>query len=111
LPVTANGSFALEGELFSPDMDGYLDVMQATYNMAQPSCLGTVRIYDERGRLIRTLFKNQLLGSTGSFSWNGVKDDQTKASIGIYVVVFEAFSLDGGLMYSGRKAVTLAGNL
>ena len=111
LPVTANGSFALEGELFSPDMDGYLDVMQATYNMAQPSCLGTVRIYDERGRLIRTLFKNQLLGSTGSFSWNGVKDDQTKASIGIYVIVFEAFSLDGGLMYSGRKAVTLAGNL
>lgn len=111
LPVTVNGSFALESDLFSPDMDGYLDVMQATYSMAQPSCLGTVSIYDERGRLIRTLFKNQLLGSTGSFSWNGVKDDQTKASIGVYVIVFEAFSLDGGLLYTGRKAVTLAGNI
>ncbi|MFM7596628.1 MAG: lamin tail domain-containing protein [Flavobacteriales bacterium] len=111
LPVTVNGSFALEGALFSPDMDGYLDVMQASYQLAQPNCLGTVSIYDERGRLIRTLFKNQLMATEGSFSWNGVKDDQTKASIGIYVVVFEAFSLDGGLMYSGRKAVTLAGNL
>ena len=111
LPVTANGSFALEGELFSPDMDGYLDVMQASYQLAQANCLGTVSIYDERGRLIRTLFKNQLMATEGSFSWNGVKDDQTKASIGIYVIVFEAFSLDGGLMYSGRKAVTLAGNL
>ena len=111
LPVTANGTFALEGELFSPDMDGYLDVMQASYQLAQANCLGTVSIYDERGRLIRTLFKNQLMATEGSFSWNGVKDDQTKASIGIYVVVFEAFSLDGGLLYSGRKAVTLAGNL
>lgn len=111
LPVTVNGSFSLESDLFSPDMDGYLDVMQATYSMAQPSCLGTVSIYDERGRLIRTLFKNQLLGSSGSFSWNGVKDDQTKASIGVYVVVFEAFSLDGGMLFTGRKAVTLAGNI
>jgi len=111
LPVTVNGSFSLEGELFSPDMDGYLDVMQASYQLAQANCLGTVSIYDERGRLIRTLFKNQLMGTTGTFSWNGVKDDQTKASIGIYVVVFEAFSLDGGLIFSGRKAVTLAGNL
>jgi len=111
LPVTVNGSFSLESDLFSPDMDGYLDVMQATYSMAQPSCLGTVSIFDERGRLIRTLFKNQLLGSTGNFSWNGVKDDQTKASIGVYVIVFEAFSLDGGLLFTGRKAVTLAGNI
>ena len=111
LPVTVNGSFSLEGELFSPDMDGYLDVMQASYQLAQANCLGTVSIYDERGRLIRSLFKNQLMGTTGTFSWNGVKDDQTKASIGIYVVVFEAFSLDGGLIFSGRKAVTLAGNL
>ena len=111
LPVTVNGSFSLEGELFSPDMDGYLDVMQASYQLAQANCLGTVSIYDERGRLIRSLFKNQLMGTTGTFSWNGVKDDQTKASIGIYVVVFEAFSLDGGLVFSGRKAVTLAGNL
>ena len=111
LPVTVNGSFSLESDLFSPDMDGYLDVMQATYSMAQPSCLGTVSIYDERGRLIRTLFKNQLLGSNGNFSWNGVKDDQTKASIGVYVIVFEAFSLDGGLLFTGRKAVTLAGNI
>jgi hypothetical protein len=111
LPVTVNGSFSLEGELFSPDMDGYLDVMQASYQLAQANSLGSVSIYDERGRLIRSLFKNQLMGTTGTFSWNGVKDDQTKASIGIYVVVFEAFSLDGGLIFSGRKAVTLAGNL
>ncbi|MEY3048987.1 MAG: hypothetical protein RL365_1025 [Bacteroidota bacterium] len=111
LPVTVNGSFSLEGELFSPDMDGYLDVMQASYQLAQANCLGSVSIYDERGRLIRSLFKNKLMGTTGTFSWNGVKDDQTKASIGVYVVVFEAFSLDGGLIFSGRKAVTLAGNL
>lgn len=111
LPVTVSGTFELQDPLFSPDMDGYLDVMQASYVMAQPDCLGTVSIYDERGRLIRSLFKSQLLGTSGSFSWNGVKEDQTKASIGVYVVVFEAFSLDGSLLFSGRKAVTLAGKL
>ena len=111
LPVNVNGSFVLENELFSPDMDGYLDVMQASYTLAQANCLGTVTIYDERGRFVRTLFKNQLMATEGTFSWNGVKEDLTKASIGVYVIVFEAFSIDGALLYTGRKAVTVAGNL
>ena len=92
-------------------MDGYLDVMQASYTLAQANCLGTVTIYDERGRFVRTLFKNQLMATEGTFSWNGVKEDLTKASIGVYVIVFEAFSIDGALLYTGRKAVTVAGNL
>ncbi|MFM7565548.1 MAG: lamin tail domain-containing protein [Flavobacteriales bacterium] len=111
LPVSVNGNFELENDLFSPDMDGHQDVMQASYQLSQANCLGTVTIYDERGRFVRTLFKNQLMGTTGTFSWNGVKEDSTKASIGVYVIVFEVFSLDGGLIYTGRKAVTVAGNI
>ncbi len=110
-PVTVNGAFELQNEVFSPDMDGNVDVMQASYQMAQANCLGTVTIFDERGRIIRSLFKNQLLGTEGTLTWDGVKDDQTKASIGVYVVLFEAFTLDGGLLFAKRKAVTLAGKI
>jgi flagellar hook assembly protein FlgD len=73
--------------------------------------LGTVTIFDERGRIIRSLYKNQLLGTEGTLTWDGVKDDQTKASIGVYVVLFEAFNLDGSIIFAKRKAITLAGKI
>ena len=79
--------------------------------MEKEGLLGKACIYDDRGRLIRTLFTNSLLGSEGVFSWDGVSDQQVKASIGIYVLLFEAFSTDGSVFFTNKKACTLAGKL
>lgn len=111
LPVTINGDFALQNEVFSPDNDGYVDVMQASFQLSKAGCLGTVTIFDDRGREVKSLFKNELLGTTGVFSWDGVQNNQTKSSIGVYVVLFEAFSIDGALFFSQRKAITVAGKI
>jgi hypothetical protein len=51
------------------------------------------------------------LGSNGTFSWDGLTDSQVKASIGIYVLLFESFSTDGREIFTTKKAVTLAGRL
>ena len=61
-------------------------------------------------RLIKTLLKNELLGMQNSISWDGVKSNGTKASIGTYVVTFEAFSSTGGTFFSKRKALRLQEN-
>jgi hypothetical protein len=57
------------------------------------------------------LFSNELLGSEGAFTWDGTTSDQVKASIGSYFCVFEAFALDGGLIYTKRKVFVIAGKL
>lgn len=110
-PSVSNGEFSLSEEIFSPDNDGFQDVLQINYQMPQPDLLGKITIYDDRGRLIRKLFSNELLGTKGTYTWDGVNDDQTKASIGVYVIVFEVFSTDGSVFFTGKKGATLAGKL
>ena len=110
-PSVSNGEFSLSEEVFSPDNDGFQDVLQINYQMPQPDLLGKLFIYDDRGRLIRKLFSNELLGTKGTYTWDGVNDDQTKASIGVYVLVLEVFSTDGSVFFTGKKAATLAGKL
>lgn len=111
LPALTNGNFNLSSELISPDNDGYQDVVQLNYQMSEAGILGKVTIYDDRGRLIRTICSNELLGTEGTLSWDGLTDNFVKASIGVYVLFFEAFSTNGSLFFAQRKAITVAGKL
>jgi hypothetical protein len=110
-PAVSNGEVSFTEDIFSPDNDGYQDILQINYNLTNSGLLGKAQIFDDRGRLIRTIFTNELLGSSGTFSWDGVTDQQVKASIGVYVLVFEVFSTDGGVFFAKQKAFTLAGKL
>ena len=111
LPALTNGNFNLSSELISPDNDGYQDVIQLNYQMSEAGMLGKVTIYDDRGRLIRTLCSNELLGTEGTLSWDGLTDNFAKSSIGVYIIFFEAFSTNGSLFFTQRKAITVAGKL
>ena len=111
LPALTNGEINLTNEVFSPDNDGFEDVLQFSYVMTKEGLLGKATLYDDRGRVVRSLFSNEYLGTSGAFSWDGITDTNFKASIGVYVLLFEAFSIDGGVFYTAKKALTLAGKL
>jgi flagellar hook assembly protein FlgD len=111
MPALMNGDFSFTSQTISPDADGYEDVLQVNYQLSEPGLLGTFTIYDDRGREVKVLFSNELLGSEGTFTWDGTTGDQVKASIGSYFCVFEAFALDGGLIYTKRKVFVVAGKL
>jgi hypothetical protein len=106
-----NGDFGTLQAIFSPDNDGFEDVLQFFYTMPQPGMIATLRIFDDQGRQIREVCKSELLGITGNLSWDGINDDNTKAGLGIYIAVIEAFSVDGGTDFAKRVAFTLAGKL
>jgi hypothetical protein len=110
-PAGSSGEFSYTSSTFSPDSDGFEDVLQINYEMEEPGLLGTFTIYDDRGRLIMELFKNELLGTSGTFKWDGVKENGTKTTIGTYVGVFEAFKVDGGQKYGKRKVFVVSGKL
>ena len=110
-PAGSSGEFSYTSSTFSPDSDGFEDVLQINYEMEEPGLLGTFTIYDDRGRLIMELFKNELLGNSGTFKWDGVKENGTKTTIGTYVGIFEAFKVDGGQEYVKRKVFVVSGKL
>ncbi len=109
--VVQNGDFAANEPVFSPDNDGYQDVMLFNYAFAEPELLATVIIYDDQGREVKTLFKNELMDVKGTFSWNGLNDEEIKAGLGVYLSVIEAFAIDGNQKFVKRIAFTLAGKL
>ena len=95
--ATAGGELEVSPEIFSPDNDGYKDVVTFTYKMEKEGFLGSINIYDSEGRKVRKLMQSELLGVTGSISWDGFNDERLKAAIGIYIIYFEAFGLDGAV--------------
>lgn len=104
------GEVTVEPEVFSPDNDSHNDVVNISYSFDQPGMVATISIYDSRGRLIRSITMSELLGTSGTFSWDGITDGREKARIGVYVIYFEAFSAQGDLKRYKRTCV-LGGNL
>lgn len=105
------GDFSLSQSILSPDNDGNEDFIAFHYEMLEPGMLGTLSIYDEDGREVKKLMRNELLGISGSVTWDGITKDKYKANIGNYIAVFEAFSLNGQLSVNKRKAFVVAGRL
>ncbi|MCX6232822.1 MAG: lamin tail domain-containing protein [Bacteroidetes bacterium] len=95
-------------EIFSPDNDGFNDVLNINYQFTDPGYTANVIIYDSKGRLIKTLVKNELLGCKGGFLWNGLDENMQKALIGIYIIYIEVFDVKGNVN-SYKKTAVLAG--
>ncbi len=92
-------------EVFSPDEDGYNDVVNINYSFITGGFVANCSIYDSKGRLVRTLVRNELLGTTGTFSWDGINDAREKAGVGIYVIYFEVFNSAGEVKKYKRTCV------
>jgi hypothetical protein len=104
------GEINLNPESFSPNNDGMDDVLNINYNFSEAGYVANIIIYDAKGRLVRNLVQNELLGTSGTFSWDGVTNDNEKGRIGIYIVFVEVFDLQGD-QKSFKKTCVLAGQL
>ena len=104
------GEVVVLPEIFSPDNDGVDDVVDINYAFESGGFVGSIFIYDAKGRLIKSLVKNEFLGSEGTFSWDGTLENGEKGRLGIYVIFFEAFGVLGEIKQFKRSCV-LAGKL
>ena len=100
----------LSPETFSPDNDGYDDVLNISYQFAEPGNVANVIIYDAKGRLIKNLVLNEYLGTQGTFSWDGIDENNEKAAIGIYIVYAEIVNINGDVK-KYKKPCVVAGRL
>jgi hypothetical protein len=89
------GNITVEPDVFSPDNDGYQDNLNIVIKTEEPGFTANIGIYDAKGRKLRYLAKNMLLGTENTLSWDGLTDDNTRATIGIYIILAELFDLKG----------------
>tara|TARA_B100000674_G_scaffold69177_1_gene47786 strand:- start:11351 stop:14731 length:3381 start_codon:yes stop_codon:yes gene_type:complete len=86
---------SLSPEVFTPNNDGLNDVLNISYQLPEPGYVGNITIYDDKGRLVKYLMRNELLSAAGTISWDGTTENNTKALIGMYVIHFTAFNETG----------------
>lgn len=102
--------FELTPEVFSPDNDGFEDILQINYRMQEVGFQLNLIVYDARGRQVNRLVRNELLGTEGTFYWNGEDENGQKADMGIYILLFEYFDLEGNVK-SEKLSTVLGGKL
>lgn len=98
----------VEPEIFSPNNDGYKDLSSLHYAFSEPGYVGNVIVFDALGRRIRVLANNELLGTSGSFVWDGRNSNGEMAGRGIYVFFMEVFNLKGKIQVYKKTCVLAA---
>jgi hypothetical protein len=109
-PGETGNIISVSPEIFTPDNDGQKDVLTIQIHPESTGFMGSISIFDSKGRLVRQLIKNQLLSDQDFYSWDGTDDNGRKASIGIYIIYFELLNPDGKVRHF-KKAIVLGGKL
>jgi len=101
----ASDCFTLENKVFTPDGDGFQDLLLIYYTCNAVNVTANIFIFDAQGRKIKTLAQNQLLSAMGFVPWDGTDDRYQKARVGQYAIFIELFDLQGNVQRIQLNAV------
>ncbi|HVN48763.1 MAG TPA: lamin tail domain-containing protein [Bacteroidota bacterium] len=108
---TTNTTLDISPNPFSPDGDGFEDNCMISYHVPMTSAVINIRIFDIKGRLIRTLANMQFGSSSGNFIWNGMDDKGQRVRIGVYIILFEANDSISHRSITAKKVAVVATKL
>ena len=100
--------FEVYPRVFSPDNDGYDDLLNIAYTLETPGYTANISIFDSRGRRVRILSRSELLATEGVITWDGATDNNQKADVGIYIIHIELFDPQGNVRNYRKTAVLAA---
>lgn len=95
IELTGKPKVTFEPEAFSPNLDGFNDEYIIQYEMATPGYVANISVFDAAGRFVQHLAKNEILGTSGEFVWNGEDETGSRQPLGVYVVMVEIFNAEG----------------
>lgn len=94
-PIETKKYFELVEKSFSPDNDGFNDLLQINYKIEKDGYSVSVSIYNAEGILIRKLYNNQLLSTDGVLFWDGTNNNGDVSQIGVYIAYIEYLHPEG----------------
>lgn len=102
---TGDAHFHLGYTVFSPDGDGYRDLLEVEYRLPRSGYLGKIYIYDDKGVLVKKLVNNLSFSRQGKIEWDGRNEAGLNCPTGIYILVAEALDLNGNRVQKKIAAV------
>jgi hypothetical protein len=95
----------VDPEVFSPDNDGFRDVLTITTQTRSPGWLISLWITDLSGLLVRQLANNHISTPLLPYTWDGEQEDGSMVGAGIYVVHLWVYHPDSGESLKKRAAI------
>lgn len=100
----------IEPEVFDPEGSNGNTLTTIRYELGQSGWIGNFRIYTTTGQLVKVLAQNELLGSSGLFTWTGTDSQGKIVRPGYYVLLVELYDLSGEQRIV-RKTIVVATKL
>ncbi len=96
---------------FSPDNDGFEDFTIINYSIPFNTAQIRVKIFDDHGRLVRTLLNNKAISQSGSIIFDGLNDVGNPLKIGMYIVFMEVVDNNSAKVISYKDVIVVARRL
>ncbi|OGC01673.1 hypothetical protein A2V82_03065, partial [candidate division KSB1 bacterium RBG_16_48_16] len=104
-------SLEVSPDPFSPDSDGFEDVVAISCELPVTSASIHLKIYDIHGRMVRFLLNNESTGAKRTVFWDGTDEDGQRCRMGIYIVYLEALDRLHRTVHRAKKTLVLATRL
>jgi hypothetical protein len=97
----------VDPEVFSPDNDGYNDLLKIIVSTSGNDWVIGLVITDLQGNRIRVLANNHLAGPTVTYTWDGEGENGSMQPMGFYVIHARGYRPSTGEQWIRRKALGL----
>lgn len=94
-PSNAPSACYLASSHFSPNGDGYEDLLLIHYQFGTQPVRAELKIYDSAGRWVNDIPTPSSLSGKGTLSWNGKEVNGTYVDLGIYIIYVITFTEKG----------------
>ncbi len=106
LPLSdPGGILVLEPRVFSPDNDGYNDLLVIFPGIEESGSVIRLWITQPDGTPVRMLANNHIAGSSSQYTWDGRHDNGQMAGGGFYVVHLRGYNPTSGSRWNRKGAV------
>ena len=93
----ANAFIKLTDKSFSPNGDGYKDIVEVQIHPDKPGYNLRLDVFDIEGHFVRRLSNDDLINGPNFFVWDGSDQHGHVRSIGVYLILLEMGHPDGDL--------------
>lgn len=93
--IVSKNNVYLLSRSFSPNGDGFEDSLEIRYEFNVKNPMLNISIFNDKGRLVNRLIRNKSSGNKGSINWDGLHENGSLCSPGIYIMKAEVYTAEG----------------
>lgn len=108
--IAGNEEVIIEPKVFAPGNNGFHGFTIIKCRFATTGNMGSIKILDATGRLIKTIISHQSIGAEEDFKWEGLDDNGQEVRMGYYIVYLEIYN-SSGIKKLYRKKVVVGGRM